>query len=84
MSIVEQSLFIDGHWVPSESGKTYDSLNPFTGGVATRASASTPVDVEHAVDAAQAAFRHWSSLSPSKRRNYLLAAADAVEARASI
>jgi benzaldehyde dehydrogenase (NAD) len=43
--IGEQNLFIDGHWVPSESGKTYKSINPFTGGVATLASAATAVDV---------------------------------------
>jgi benzaldehyde dehydrogenase (NAD) len=82
MFIGENSLFIGGHWVPSESGKTYESLNPFTGGVATRASAATAVDVERAVDAAQNAFGRWASLPPSKRRQYLLAAANAVEARA--
>ena len=82
MFIGENSLFIGGHWVPSESGKTYESLNPFTGGVATRASAATAVDVERAVDAAQNAFGRWVSLAPSKRRQYLLDAADAVEARA--
>lgn len=82
MFIGENSLFIGGHWVPSESGKTYESLNPFTGGVATRASAATAVDVERAVDAAQNAFGRWASLPPSKRRQYLLDAADAVEARA--
>jgi benzaldehyde dehydrogenase (NAD) len=83
MSIGEQNLYIGGHWVPSESGKTYESANPFTGGVATRASAATAVDVQRAVDAAQDAFGSWASLPPSKRRQYLLAAADAVEARAS-
>ena len=82
MFIGENSLFIGGHWVPSESGMTYESLNPFTGGVATRASAATAVDVERAVDAAQNAFGRWASLPPSKRRQYLLAAANAVEARA--
>lgn len=82
MSIGEQNLLIDGHWVPSESGKTYESLNPFTGGVATRASAATAIDVERAVDSAQNAFAGWASLPPSKRRQFLLAAADAVEARA--
>lgn len=57
MPIGVQYLFIDGHWVPSESGKTYESLNPFTGGIATRASAATVVDVERAVDAAQKRLR---------------------------
>ena len=83
MSIGEQNLVIDGHWAPSESGKTCESLNPFTGGAATRASAATAADVERAADAARNAFGHWASLPPSKRRQYLLAAADDAEARAS-
>ena len=83
MSIGKQNLFIDGHWAPSESGKTHESLDPFTGGAAKRASAAAAADVERAVDVAQSAFGHWASLPPSKRRQYLLAAADAVEARAS-
>lgn len=69
--------------MPSESGKTYGSLDPYTGEVATTAAAATPVDVERAVEAAQDAFLGWSSLPPSKRRQYMLAAADTVEARAA-
>ncbi len=82
MDIGERSLLIGGRWAPSESGKTYRSLDPYTGEVATTAAAATPVDVEDAVEAAQKASPAWAALPPSKRRHYLLAAADAVEARA--
>lgn len=83
MDIGEQDLFIGGQWVPSESGVTYDSPDPFTGKTATRAASATVADVGRAVEAAQDAFGPWAALRPSERRNYLLAAADAVEARAS-
>jgi benzaldehyde dehydrogenase (NAD) len=83
MEISDRSLLIAGQWKHSESGKTYESFNPYTGEVATTAAAATPVDVEEAVDAAQSAFPAWPSLPPSKRRQYVLAAAEAIEARAS-
>lgn len=81
MNIALQKLLIDGQWVPADSGRTYASVDPFTGRPTTCAAAATAVDVDRAVDAAQYAFGPWSALPPSKRRAYLLAAADAVEAR---
>ncbi len=83
MNIGEQNLFIGGQWTPSESGETYESLDPFTGKTATRAASATVADVDRAVGAAQDAFGPWAALPPSERRQYVLAAADAVEARAS-
>ncbi len=83
MTIAEQSLFIAGRWTPSEHGATYHALNPYTGDVATRAAAAAVADVHSAVDAAQHAFGPWAALPPHVRRRYILAAADAVEARAS-
>ena len=83
MDIHEQDLFIGGRWTPSDGGQTYDSLNPFTGTAATRAASATVADVNRAVGAAQDAFGPWAELPPGKRRQYLLAAAEAVEARAS-
>ncbi|WP_458097077.1 aldehyde dehydrogenase [Roseomonas sp. WA12] len=82
MGIHEQNLFVGGQWVPSESGRTYESPNPFTREAATRAAAATVADVDRAVQAAQDAFEPWAALPPSKRRHLLLAAADSVEARA--
>ncbi|PRX10909.1 UNVERIFIED_ORG: vanillin dehydrogenase [Martelella mediterranea] len=83
MTIAEQSLFIGGRWTPSESGATYQSTNPFTGGIATRAAAATGGDVHRAVEAAQNAFDLWAAFPPHVRRHYMLATADAVEVRAS-
>jgi len=83
INIGEQNLFIGGQWTPSESGETYESLDPFTGKTATRAASATVADVDRAVGAAQDVFGAWAALPPNERRRYVLAAADAVEARAS-
>jgi acyl-CoA reductase-like NAD-dependent aldehyde dehydrogenase len=71
MATYEQSLLIGGQWMPADSGKTYECVNPFTGKAATRAAAATVGDVERAVSAAQDAFGAWAALPPSKRRQYM-------------
>jgi len=81
MSSIEQQLYINGQWVSAEGGATYDVSNPFTGGLATRAAAATVGNVSRAIDAARSAFAPWASLPPSERRRYILAAAEAVEAK---
>jgi benzaldehyde dehydrogenase (NAD) len=81
MATYEQSLLIGGQWMPADSGKTYECVNPFTGKATTRAAAASVSDVARAVGAAQDAFGAWAALPPSKRRQYMLAAADAIEAR---
>ena len=68
MNIGDQNLFTGGRWTPSESGETYESLDPFTGKTATRAASATAPDVGRAVVAAQDAFRAWAALPPSERR----------------
>jgi acyl-CoA reductase-like NAD-dependent aldehyde dehydrogenase len=81
MATYEQSLLIGGQWMPADSGKTYECMKAFTGKAATRAAAASVGDVARTVSAAQDAFGAWAALPPSKRRQYMLAAADAIEAR---
>ncbi len=66
----------------SSDGRTFERLNPITGEVATRAAAATVEDARLACDAAARAFPQWSKTSPGERRRILLAAADALQARA--
>ena len=83
VELPQQDLLIGGHWIAAASGKTYESLDPFTGEPACVAAAASPADVAHAVDAAHAAFEGWSSRSPSDRCRLLLACAVALEARSA-
>lgn len=80
MAINHQQLLIAGAWTPASDGATYESLDPYSGEPATRAAAATVADVDRAADAAHKAFAGWAALPPSRRRAYLLAAADALEA----
>ena len=52
--------FIDGAWVPSVSGDSFENRNPAnTGDLLGVFQKSTPVDVERAIDAARRAFELW-------------------------
>lgn len=44
MDVGAQNLLIGGQWIAAENGGTYESLNPFTGQVATRSAAAASRD----------------------------------------
>ena len=75
------SLLIDGERVPAGGGATFERRNPLDGSVATTAPAATINDALAAVDAAARAFPAWSALGPGARRNLLMKAAQALEAK---
>jgi phenylacetaldehyde dehydrogenase len=77
-------LFIDGQFVPAQSGKTFNVINPATGEVFARAAAADAGDIDRAVKAARKAFDSgpWPNMSAGGRRNLLLKLADAIEAHA--
>ena len=83
VEIPHQDLLIGGSWATATGGRTYESLDPFTGEPACRAAAASASDVTQAVDAAQAAFASWSSRSPSDRCRLMLACIEAIEARSA-
>lgn len=60
-------LFINGEFVPSESGETIDVSNPATGEVITKVAKAGEKDVDKAVQAAQAAFDSWSKTPKAER-----------------
>jgi betaine-aldehyde dehydrogenase len=70
--------FIDGQPVAS-AGETEAVLNPATGEELARAPASTPAEVDRAVQAARRAFEGWSATTPAQRAQALLAIADLIE-----
>lgn len=63
--------FIDGRWVESESGQTFERRNPATGELVATYTKSTAKDVEAAVAAASKAFKSWR-LYPAPKRGELL------------
>src|SRR3954464_4901030 len=70
--------FIDGEWVESSSGKTFENVNPAdTRDVVGVFQRSNQKDVDHAVEAAKRAFAKWK-LVPAPRRAELIFKASAI------
>ncbi|MBT2771562.1 CoA-acylating methylmalonate-semialdehyde dehydrogenase [Halomonas sp. ISL-60] len=59
--------FINGQVTAGDSSQTQDVFNPATGRVTGRVSLASPVDVNTAVEAAQAAFPAWADTPPIRR-----------------
>ena len=67
----EYENFIHGKWTHSRSGKTFHSLNPANGKSIGTFQASTPNDVERAIESAEKALPEWSSTPAPRRGEYL-------------
>ena len=51
--VPDQLLLIDGKWLPSVSGKTFETINPATGEVICRVAEGDKADIGLAVAAAR-------------------------------
>lgn len=62
-------MFINGEWVPADTGETIEVFDPSTGEVITHVPNASPQDVDRAVAAARKAFEEgaWPKLTPSER-----------------
>ncbi|KJA18786.1 hypothetical protein HYPSUDRAFT_144516 [Hypholoma sublateritium FD-334 SS-4] len=69
-------LYINGNYVPSSSGETFEVRNPFSGDVVGISASAASADCKAAVDAAQQAFKTWEYTSHNDRRDIFLRAAD--------
>jgi aldehyde dehydrogenase (NAD+) len=76
---IETRLFINGKFVPSRAGKTFDVINPATEKVTASPYEATAEDVDLAVGAAKAAFPAWSELDAFARADFFYKLADLVE-----
>jgi len=67
--------FIDGRWVPAESGRTFPNVNPaHPKEIIGLFPESGSEDVDHAVEAAERAFSEWRLVPPPKRGEIILKA----------
>jgi aldehyde dehydrogenase (NAD+) len=77
-------LLINNQWVPSESGKTFATINPSTGEEICQVAEADAADVDKAVAAARAAFDQgpWKKMKASERGRLLHHLADLIEQNA--
>lgn len=74
--------FINGKWVESVSGETFQSLNPAdSADVVGIAASSTRHDVDKAVEAASLAYKEWSRIPAPRRGELLYRVAKILESR---
>jgi phenylacetaldehyde dehydrogenase len=64
-----RQMFINGQWVDTASGKTFETPNPATGETLARVAEGDAEDINRAVRAARSAFDDgpWGRMTPSER-----------------
>src|SRR3989344_2269512 len=69
-------LYVNGKWIKSSSGKTFDSINPATEKAVGTAYECNERDVKEAIDSAAKAYETWSAVPPPKRGQILFKVAE--------
>ncbi len=83
-TVRQSQCFIGGKWVPSASGKTFDTIHPATEEVICEVAEGDKEDVDAAVDAARDAFDNgpWSKMDARDRGALIYKLADLIEEEA--
>ena len=78
----DRKMLIDGQWVDSASGKTFETSNPATGDTICQVAEGDAADVDRAVTAARRALdsKPWARMSAADRGRLLYKLADLIEA----
>ncbi|MCE2965941.1 MAG: aldehyde dehydrogenase family protein [Phycisphaeraceae bacterium] len=74
--------YINGRFVESAGGGTFETINPATEAVLSRVADGTSADVDAAVGAARAALGAWQALPGAERGKYLYRIARRIQERA--
>jgi aldehyde dehydrogenase (NAD+) len=77
---IETRLFINGSFIPSQTGKKFPVINPATEKLTASVYEAEAVDVDLAVAAAQAAFPAWSEKGAWDRAQLFFKLATLLEA----
>lgn len=77
----DKSIYINGKWVSSKSGKTFDVEDPATGKKIATCAAGNSQDIDLAVKAARDAFDSgkWGSIPPNEKGKILWKIADLID-----
>src|SRR5687767_12163225 len=81
VKVRQTKMLIDGKWVDSASGKTFETINPSTGDVIAKVAEGDKADVDKAVKAARKAFEQgpWKKMSARERGRLMYKLADLIE-----
>lgn len=73
--------FIDGQYVASADGKTFENINPATGEVLGLVAEGGRAEIDAAATAARRAFKSWSKTTPAHRAAIMYRIADLIDQR---
>ena len=76
--------FIDGKWVKSSSGETYEVINPANEEVIGHASKATSQDVDRALKSAEKGLEVWKKTSPWQRSYIIRRIADKIREKQNV
>lgn len=79
-----KQMFIGGKWCDSESGKTYDVVNPATEEVLGAIAYGGRAETKRAIEAAHKAMKSWMKLTSWDRAKVLKKTADLMRERADV
>jgi aldehyde dehydrogenase (NAD+) len=80
VSVTQTNLLINGEFVPSVTGKTFETFNPATEDKIADVAEAGTADIDAAVAAARAAFEGpWRTMPASERGRLMLKLADLIE-----
>ena len=81
VTVQPYQMFVNGEWVSSETGSTYDVINPATTEVIAKVPKGDAKDAARAVDSAREAFDkgRWPRMSPAERAGLVWKLADLIE-----
>ncbi|RLN91177.1 hypothetical protein BBJ28_00004754 [Nothophytophthora sp. Chile5] len=78
--VKQTNLFINGEFVPSSTGETFDTFNPATEEKIASVAEATTADVDAAVAAARSAFEGpWRTMAAADRGRLMYRLADLIE-----
>src|SRR5438270_13686948 len=79
--IHQTQCFIGGQWLPAQSGKTFDTINPATEETIASVAEGDAADIDLAVKAARKAFESgdWPKMDARDRGRLLNKLADLIE-----
>src|SRR5437660_3122128 len=81
VKVRQTKMLIDGKWVNSVSGRTFETINPATGAVIANVAEGEAPDIDRAVKAARRAFDQgpWRKTNARERGRLLYKLADLIE-----
>lgn len=79
--VADQKMLIDGKWIDSQSGKTFETINPATGDTICNIAEGDQADIDQAVIAARRALesKAWARMSAAQRGRLIYKLADLIE-----